>query len=46
MKLACELLLYQLLTQFLPGFEHEGEALGPSFLDARLYPMRSDGIGD
>jgi hypothetical protein len=46
MKLACEFLLYQLLTQCLPGFEHQGEALGAPLLDARLYPMRADGVGD
>src|SRR5688572_29563512 len=45
-KLACELLLYQLLTQFLPGLDHKGEALGPPFLDARLDSMRSDGDDD
>jgi hypothetical protein len=45
-KLASEFLLKQLLTQFLPGFDHKWETLGPPFLDARLYPMRSDGIDD
>jgi hypothetical protein len=39
MELPSELLLYQLLTQFLPGFDHEREALEPPFLDARLHPM-------
>jgi hypothetical protein len=38
--------VYQLLTQFLPGFDHKWEALGPPFLDARLYSMRSDGVDD
>ena len=46
MKLASEFLLKQLLTQFLPGFDHQWETLGPPFLDARLYPMRSDGVDD
>ena len=43
-KLASELLLYQLLTQCLPGFDHQREALGPPFLDARLHPMRACGV--
>jgi hypothetical protein len=46
MKLASDLLVYQLLTQCLPGFDHQGEALGPPFLDARLYAMRSDGVDE
>jgi hypothetical protein len=47
MKLTSELLLYQrLLTQFLPRFDHEGEALGSPLLDARLHPMRADGVDD
>jgi hypothetical protein len=46
MKLASDLLVYQRLTQFLPGFDHKREALGPPFLDARLYSMRSDGVDD
>jgi hypothetical protein len=46
MKLASKLLVYQLLTQFLPGFDHQREALGPPFLDTRLYAMRSDGVDD
>jgi hypothetical protein len=46
MKLASERLLDQLLAQCLPGFDHQWETLGPPFLDARLYPMRSDGIDD
>ena len=46
MKLAAALVLYQLLTQFLPGCDHQGEALRPPFLDARLYAMRSDGVDD
>ena len=46
MKLTSELLLYQLLTQFLPGFDHERETFGSPLLDARLHPMRSDGMHD
>jgi hypothetical protein len=46
MKLTSELWLDQLLTQFLPGFDHEREALGPPLLDARLHPMRADGVHD
>jgi hypothetical protein len=41
MKLTSEFLLYQLLTQFLPGFDHQRDALGPPLLDARLHPMRA-----
>jgi hypothetical protein len=37
-KLASEFLLDQLLTQYLPGFDHEREALGAPLLDARLHP--------
>jgi hypothetical protein len=33
MKLTSELLLYELLTQCLPGFDHERKALGPPLLD-------------
>jgi hypothetical protein len=44
MKLASELLLYQLPTQSLPGFDHQGEALGPPFFDAWFHAMRSSGI--
>jgi hypothetical protein len=39
MKLTLEFLLYQLLTQCLPGFNHKRKALGPPLLDARLHPM-------
>jgi hypothetical protein len=39
MKLASECILDQLLTQFLPGFNHERETLGSPLLDARLHPM-------
>jgi hypothetical protein len=46
MKLASELSLDHLLTQFLPGVDHEREALGSPFLDARLHAMRSDGVDD
>jgi hypothetical protein len=45
-KLASELLLDHLLTQFVPGFDHKREALGSPFLDARLHSMRSDGVDD
>ena len=45
-KLASGLLLDQLLTQCLPGFDHQREALGPPFLDTRLHSMRSDGDDD
>ena len=46
MKLASELLLDRLLTQFWPGFDHQGEALGPPLLDARLHMVRSGGIDE
>jgi hypothetical protein len=46
MKLASELWLDQLLTQCLSGFDQKREALGPPFLDARLHPLRSDGVDD
>jgi hypothetical protein len=46
MKLISERLLDQLLTQVLPGCDHEREALGAPLLDTRLYPMRSEGIHD
>ena len=42
MKGASERLLDQLLTQFLPGFDHTRAALGPPFLDARFPARRSD----
>ena len=45
-KLASERLLDHLLTQFLPGFDHQREALGSPFLDARLHARRSDGVDD
>jgi hypothetical protein len=38
--------LDQLLTQFPSGCDHEREALGAPFLDARLHPMRADGVDD
>jgi hypothetical protein len=44
-KLAAEHWLEQLLTQFVPRFDHQGEGFGPPFLDARLHAMRSDGVG-
>jgi hypothetical protein len=43
-KLAPERLPYQLLSQFLPGFEHQGEGLGPPLLDARFHPIRTHGV--
>jgi hypothetical protein len=46
MKLAPAGLRYQLLTQFLPGCDHQGEGLGSPFLDARLHAMPSDGVDD
>jgi hypothetical protein len=46
MKLTSELLLYQRLSQFLPGLDHEREALGPPLLDARLHPMRADRVDE
>ena len=46
MKLSLKFSLYQLLTQCLPGFHHQGETLGPPLLDARLHPMGADGIDD
>jgi hypothetical protein len=39
MKIASGLLRYQLLTQCLPGVDHQGAALGPPLLDARLHTM-------
>ena len=39
MKLTSELLLYQLLTQLLPGFDHEREALGAPLLDTQFRTM-------
>jgi hypothetical protein len=44
MKFAAERWLNQLLTQFVPRFDHQGEGLGPPFLDARLHSLRSDGV--
>jgi hypothetical protein len=46
MKLTSERLRYQLLTQFVPRFNHEGGALGAPLLDARLQPMRADGVDE
>jgi hypothetical protein len=45
-QLTSRLLLEQLLAQCLPGFDHQGETLGPPLLDARLHAMRSDGVDD
>jgi hypothetical protein len=39
MKLTSERLLHQLLTEFLPRFDHQRETLGSPLLDARLPPM-------
>jgi hypothetical protein len=44
MKLAAQCWLDQLLTQFVPRFDHDGEGLGAALLDARLQAMRSDGV--
>ena len=44
MKLASDRVVYQLLTQGLPGLDHQGETLRLPFLDARLHSMRSDGV--
>ena len=46
MKLTSELLLDQLLTQYVSGFDHQGEGLGSSLPDARLHPMRSGGVDE
>jgi hypothetical protein len=46
MKLASARLVEQLLPQFLPGCDHEGEGLGSPFLDTRLHSMRSTGVDD
>jgi hypothetical protein len=45
-KLTSALLLYQLLMQFLRGFDHEREALGAPFPDARLHPMWANGVDE
>ena len=45
-KLASARLVEQLLPQFLPGLDHEGEGLGSPFLDTRLHSMRSTGVYD
>jgi hypothetical protein len=46
MKLTSELLRDQLLTPYVSGFDHQGEGLGSSLLDARLHPMRSGGVDE
>jgi hypothetical protein len=46
MKVASERLLYHLLTQFLRGFDHQGEWLGSPLLDTRLLPARADGVDE
>jgi hypothetical protein len=38
-EVSSELLLYQLLTPLLPGFDRKRNALGPPRFDARLPPM-------
>jgi hypothetical protein len=45
-QLASQLALQYLVTQCLPGFAHQGEPLGSPFLDARLHPMRADGVDE
>jgi hypothetical protein len=45
-KLAPARLRYQLLTQCVPGFDHQGEGLGSSLFDARLHAMRADGVDE
>jgi hypothetical protein len=45
-KLTFELLLEQLLSQFLPGFDHEREALGAPLLDPRLHTIGTCGVHD
>jgi hypothetical protein len=46
MQLTSALLLHQWLTQCLPGFDHKGNVLRPSLLDARLHPMRACRVHD
>ena len=46
MKLGSGLVLGQLLRQCPAGCDHEREARGVPFLDARLHPMRTDGVDD
>jgi hypothetical protein len=43
MKLTSKLWLEQPLTSFLPGCDHEWEALGAPLLDPRLHPMGAHG---
>ena len=45
-KLTLEFLLYQLPPQFLPGCDHEREALGSPLPDARLHPMGAYRVHD
>jgi hypothetical protein len=45
-KLTSTILLYQLLTQCLPGFDHEREALRAPLLDAWLHPLWANGVDD
>jgi hypothetical protein len=46
MKLTSDLLLEPLLSQFLPGFEHEREALGAPLLDPRFHPRGTCRVHD
>jgi hypothetical protein len=43
-KLTSTLLLHQRLTQFLPGVDDESQAFGAPLLEARLQPVRADGV--
>jgi hypothetical protein len=46
LKLTSGLILHYLLTQCLPGFDHQREGLGSSLLDAWLHTMRSGGVDE
>ena len=46
MKLASEPWLYQRLTQFRPGFDHERDTFGSPLLDARLHPTGAYGVDE
>lgn len=43
-RLAADSLRHQLLTQFVPGFDHQWEALGSPLLHARFHPMGADRV--
>ena len=45
-KLGSDLLVYQLLLQCLPRFDHQGEALGSPLLDPWFDAMGAKGIHD